>query len=561
MKMFTHLRWLAAALMLTQLWACSKHDVKPASGGPAIEFSTTTGEYKVKVGRDITLSAKVTNATNPVFSWKLDGRIISTSIVCPFIGAEAGEYFITLRVDAENGSMEQQVKVTVLDKLPPQINMPANLVAYAGKDNKLAATVAYADGAKYAWRLNGVVVGGDSVYVFNPSALGSNTLTLKVWNDDGEDLKSFGLVVLPPPVAQLFFDDGHYRLEGDVSTKRLSIPLGRSLVLAPVTANIPSPATFQWSVDGTAQASNTEYLTFAPQATGTYVITVSVPAAAVSAKVNVECVAAEGSYYRAPNQASRAIVTHAFEFTPAPGQFTNYQQGSSAEGARQDIQTSLDQNAAGYIAGLGAYGGYFITGFDHSVSDVAGKADIRIDDNAFAGWSEPGIVWVMQDENGNGLPDDTWYELKGSEAGKPETHERYAITYFKPSVPGADVLWIDNLGATGSVDYNQYHSQPYYFPMFINASSYTLTGTCLRSTMTIGAIETSPGYAWGYVDNYGDGSKKDFWLEDAVRADGTPAGLRYIDFVKVHTGMTGKGTAVGEISTEAGAPFDLNLNK
>ena len=167
----------------------------------------------------------------------------------------------------------------------------------------------------------------------------------------------------------------------------------------------------------------------------------------------------------------------------------------------------------------------------------------------------------MQDENGNGLPDDTWYELAGSQTGNADTRERYAITYYKPSAPASDVLWTDNFGGIGSVDYNQFHSQPYYFPMFIAADSYTLTGTCLKSTMNIGSIETSAGYAWGYVDNYDDGSKKDFWLEDAIKADGSPARLKYIDFVKVHTGMTGKGAAVGEISTEAGNPTDLNLPK
>lgn len=47
--------------------------------------------------------------------------------------------------------------------------------------------------------------------------------------------------------------------------------------------------------------------------------------------------------------------------------------------------------------------------------------DFAIEGNAFDGSSEPGIVWVMQDVNGNGLPDDTWYQLKGSEYGKEET--------------------------------------------------------------------------------------------------------------------------------------------
>lgn len=42
-------------------------------------------------------------------------------------------------------------------------------------------------------------------------------------------------------------------------------------------------------------------------------------------------------------------------------------------------------------------------------------------------------MWVMQDVNGNGLPDDTWYQLKGSEYGKEETIETYAVTYYRPA--------------------------------------------------------------------------------------------------------------------------------
>ena len=95
--------------------------------------------------------------------------------------------------------------------------------------------------------------------------------------------------------------------------------------------------------------------------------------------------------------------------------------------------------------------------------------------------------------------------------------------------------------------------------MFISQNSFTLTGTCLAATFKVGTIETNDGYAWGYVDNLGDGSKVNFWIEDAIKADGKPANLKYIDFVKVHTGQTGKGVALGEVSTEAGAPIDLNL--
>lgn len=46
-------------------------------------------------------------------------------------------------------------------------------------------------------------------------------------------------------------------------------------------------------------------------------------------------------------------------------------------------------------------------------------------------------MWVMQDENGDGLPNDTWYEVKGSEYGKAETDQDYAVTYYRPEAPGA----------------------------------------------------------------------------------------------------------------------------
>ena len=41
-------------------------------------------------------------------------------------------------------------------------------------------------------------------------------------------------------------------------------------------------------------------------------------------------------------------------------------------------------------------------GFDHSVDNIAGY-DLAIRGNAFDGSSEPGIVWVSRDENGNDL--------------------------------------------------------------------------------------------------------------------------------------------------------------
>ena len=52
-----------------------------------------------------------------------------------------------------------------------------------------------------------------------------------------------------------------------------------------------------------------------------------------------------------------------------------------------------------------------------------------------------------------------------------------------------------------------------------------------------------------------------FRISDAVTFDGKPAGLKYIDFVKVQTGIQAKSGWLGEISTEVFGVFDYNMTK
>jgi hypothetical protein len=550
--------------LISSFSSCSGDDNNGLTGDPTITFEMA--EYKVKVGKEIELKAKIENAINPIYSWKVGGKIISTDSTLIFSKSDAGEFFITLRIDAENGSAEEQVKVSVQDKLPPEINMSSTMIAYAGKDTQITAEALYAEDAAYLWRLDGKIVSEEKTYILNQTTLGSQILTLKVTNEDGTDMQAITVTTLPEPKPELFFDNGHYRVASNIDDKRkMTVPLGKSLVLAPVICNIANPTTFAWTVNGAVQSSSTEYLSFTPTAKGVYTIVVTEQSTSAKAEVEVTCTEPEGTYFRAIKEGNKATAATAFDYIPAPGQFVNYQTGTTKVKALTDAQNWLNtNNTSGYIH-IGAFGGYWIVGFDHSVKNESGKADLLINGNAFQGWSEPGIIWVMQDENGNGLPDDTWYELKGSEASAKTTKYRYAITYYKPNASGSNVLWTDNAGNTGSVDYNGYHTQAYYFPMFISESYYTLVGTRLAPNFFIeGGIEYAKDLGWGYVDNYNSDTtrpRNEFWIEDAIQADGTPANLTHIDFVKVHTGTIGKGSAVGEISTEACVPSDLNFKK
>ncbi|MCE1200310.1 MAG: hypothetical protein LWW85_15195, partial [Marinilabiliales bacterium] len=96
---------------------------------------------------------------------------------------------------------------------------------------------------------------------------------------------------------------------------------------------------------------------------------------------------------------------------------------------------------------LGGWGGYIIAGFDHKVLNTNGP-DLAIYAQPSVS-SEPGVVYVMTDTNGDGLPNDgEWLELKGSEYSNPETIHNYQLSYRKPDSSGK-IAWYDNRGKSG----------------------------------------------------------------------------------------------------------------
>ena len=217
-------------------------------------------------------------------------------------------------------------------------------------------------------------------------------------------------------------------------------------------------------------------------------------------------------YYRAATAGSLMQWSEVFEYTPAPGQFIGDTKTGGFTGEERSAADAVAyaerRLAAKSYVSLGGFGGYIVVGFDHSIDNNEGY-DFAVQGNSFDGSSEPGVVWVMRDENGNGQPDDTWYELAGSETGKTETIQNYAVTYYRPSEPMQPVQWTDNQGNSGEIDYlKQFHKQDYYYPAWIEADSYTLTGTMLKARnydkSGNGAMWVQPAYDWGYAGNYSE---------------------------------------------------------
>ncbi len=508
----------------------------------------------------------MTNAINPFYTWKQDGEIVSTDTVYVFNATTLGTFFVNFNVDADNGSVEKQARVSVVDRLPPEITISSSLVAYVNEETELAATANYTDETTtFEWSYNGSVVSTDSIYTFVGDEINVYTVALKVTNADGEAVQNIEVTVIERDEPTLFFDNGRYVEPSTIHDIRtMTCPIGRSLVLAPVRISISDEATYTWEVDGEMQSETSLFFTFTPGMSGrTYAVTVTANdnGNTASATINVECTPPEGTYFREITDESSYISNYCYEYIPAPGQFIDFSEDETIEDARLTIQDQLDagNGESSYLASLGAWGGYLILAFDHSVEDDGdGEADIYMGGNAFAGWSECGVVWVSQDDNGDGIPNDTWYELKGSEYGKEGVTQRYAMKYYRPSDSRQDILCIDNEGNLTFIERNSYHPDSGYYPFFLKEEYYILTGTCLGNHFTIeGGLEGNAGFDWGYVDDIND--SLGLCIENAIQQDGTPANLKYIDFIKVHTAQLGQGTLVGEVSTESRAAIDIRL--
>jgi len=267
---------------------------------------------------------------------------------------------------------------------------------------------------------------------------------------------------------------------------------------------------------------------------------------------------------------SQQSAVRLIEYKPAPGQHINIENIGTPEAAQK-----MTENFSSLVS-LGSFGGYIILGFEKACvnhPDNPYGIDFTIFGNAFSGSSEPGVVWVMKDENQNGLPDDTWYEIAGSHHFHSKTVQNYEVTYFKTN--SRDVFWKGNSSETGWVLANSFNTQEYfptqqYFPQYPR-DSVTFRGTLLHPEIDFSnnqKIKINPP-AFGYADSHPRQQGIDLFVPDnpytkeiegaggdpidiswAVDSLGNYVELDSIHFVKIVSGSLATVGWLGEISTD-----------
>lgn len=588
--MISKVKYLLYVLTAVVMSSCNTDDVITASLPPSIILDSETGVYTVKQGREICIAPNYESVADAVYCWMLDGEVIGSAPSLVFVKEDVGQYFVTLSVTTEAGSDSEEIRIDVVEREIPTVSIagPDHQTVSVGTGIDFTATVRETSlDHSLVWHVNGNAVSTEAAYRFMANECGTYSITASAENEDGAHSDTVEVVVLRP-------EDMPF--EWNFAKEEYHTVVGRKLRIVPSTSSNLEEVTYKWIVDNEKEVAGSDSaFVFLATSEGMHTISASATYESDGSLVTLERtfrvqVYAAGKYYRAKNSTSSANWNKVYEYTPAPGQFINELKTGGFDGTQTTPEAAIayaearmsqvdkNGNPNPIWVSLGGFGGYIVVGFDHSI-DNTGDYDLGILGNSFSGSSEPGIVWVMQDENGNGLPDDTWYELAGSETGKEETLQEYAVTYYRPSGIGMPVQWTDNKGNKGEIDYlKAYHRQEYYYPLWIEEDSYTLTGTCLKArnydASGNGSYWVNVEYDWGYADNFSpidrlsgddnanaDANANHFMISNAIDFECKPVNLGYIDFVKVQVGVNAKSGWLGEVSTEVFGFYDYNMKK
>lgn len=259
-------------------------------------------------------------------------------------------------------------------------------------------------------------------------------------------------------------------------------------------------------------------------------------------------------------------VTQVFDYLYAPGQQASLLP-ANANGADFVGEPWINNKS---FTSLGGWGGYIVAGFDHAVQNSDGPDFCVYTQPSVS--SEPGVVYVMEDSNGDGLPNDgEWMEIKGSEYNHPETLHNYKMTYYKPGSSGL-VTWIDNRGNSGSL-VPHYGTGSWWWQGYGDKTSITLSGERLPDAYFNSSKDpateywlTRPGlFQFGYAECYNNQDfntklKANFFdISSAVDASGQPAQLKSIRFIKVQSSVFQVAGWLNEVSTEVSGAADVHL--
>jgi hypothetical protein len=540
----------------------------------SVELTSPPFKREYYLGEDIDLSGmEVTGTYSDESTTRID---TSRCVVAGYDKLKRGPQTVTMRVNRSYFDIDVTLKVpstavvrfnaygsgSVNHQIEDyrEVYIRGEPFDFAKTNLKAAITLANGEKSVLSTKEGGGITGDDiDISGYDPETPGYQTITVNL----DEASASYPVYVADTAPA-VYFDYGYMRTSADpggmgrdedgaaacISTSgseaAYRTPVNQMLVLAPVrfligydSSNNDLGADYAWSVTGGPYVGGSpadgETFSFTPAEAGTYTVTVSVT----------------GRNYITGQNDTKTAQTSVIAFGGTETQ-RDFVMPLKNFGCGQ-----YSESGSGHGWSTGSAGGYWVWKVEHRESYL-------ITGNPMSNWSEPGVVLVMEDNNHNGVPDEIWYELKGSDddassAYKSLVTRRYSLSYFNGGGAGyvneygqtiRGIFWVDCKGRTGRIPGGW--PGEWGVPGSDN-EQVTYTGTLLRDDGQIatGSYGGLDNFKWGYVDSagiYQDWNR--FYVSNAIRADGTPVTLTDVRFIKVQTAAFRYGGIFGDISTE-----------
>ena len=567
-------RLILALLIVFASFSSCKEDIEVV---PAPIISGLENVYSILEDAELKLNPSIENDNNATYLWHMNGKEVAKTLDYLFVESVPGEYKLKLKVGNDGGVAEMEITISVVERglAPVVTNVEKEYTIEVDSELKITPIITSEDEVTYAWLLGEEEVTAKSEHIFSKLQPGKHDITFKATNQWGTTEVVFSVIVTP---------------------KVITIETVAHTLLSLVTpVNVAEGKEIEWKVletpSGLYRVSQMKSKTpmFIAAKEGEYLLQFT--SGDIIGKVKIVVIK--------PKKTPSAYFANAFEYLPAPGQFVNtmpkYEEGDTEKDMVAKVAEALVGDDARMIT-LGGWGGYVTMGFDHTIVNVAGKKDFRIEGNAFGansnpninppfgGSCEPAIIMVSYDANENGKPDDEWYEIKGSGSftAKDEafyqkgiesendmnTHRDFEMIYHKPKVETPAnitnyIYWTNNKGKDGYKFKHSYHKQSYY-PLWVKDETIKFKGIRLAEN---GIDESGEGnyfvlyaFKYGYVDNFPNNDDRSaIDIDWAIDKDGNKANLPGINFVKVYNGVDQENGWLGEASSEVARGSDLHL--
>ncbi|MBI2422377.1 MAG: prepilin-type N-terminal cleavage/methylation domain-containing protein [Candidatus Hydrogenedentes bacterium] len=238
-----------------------------------------------------------------------------------------------------------------------------------------------------------------------------------------------------------------------------------------------------------------------------------------------------------------ALLAHSIT-NPNPG----FEDPLDAVGAPSGGTTASPNNTG--VASIGTTGSFITLAFDTPITDDAANPlglDFIVYSNAFwtggdstIRFTEPALVEISRDANGNGLADDAWYVMPGSRS-IPQSAVPGGIDNPAPALSGnlqnPNVTDMDSGNDDAEFDWGYAEltpTQQEYLDNYVRPDDPMLIGLTPRS-----------------------GGGDAFDIAWAVNGVGAPANLTEIHFVRIWSFLTGVNAAFGPITPEIDAVADV----